>query len=154
MADFSLLAWISHFWPLFQRISHFSCQPHSHASRPTPTLAGPLCVASWPTPTPALPMTWFLLLPCFDGQARTGRSPVDMPACEKWEIQCEKWEICAIAQEKWQIQSEKWEINAISQEKWEIQVKSEKFERRKSEKFEPKVRNSGCGTILSEKFEP
>ncbi len=98
---------------LLQQISHFSSWPHSHSGRPL------LCRQPAPL-TPTLPMAW--LLPCFWHVLTAGRSPFDMPACKKWEIQ-----------------SEKWEIRAIAEEKWEIRAKSEKLARScwKSEKFEP-----------------
>ncbi len=74
-SNFSLLATFPVKFSLFQRISHSSSRPHSHAGRPTPTppalfvspaqyhFGPPNDIAGWPTTTPALPMTW--LIPCY-----------------------------------------------------------------------------------------
>ncbi len=83
VSNFSLFATIPAKFSLFQPAPLPRRPAHFHASRP-------YCPAGQPN------MVTNILLACSDRLARTGRSPFDMPACEKWEIQSEKWEICTI----------------------------------------------------------
>ncbi len=133
-SNFSLLAWISHFYGAHTPISHFGLELLTCCHFSSEILTFPANFSLFqPAPLTRRPSQWHGYYHVIGMFWQAGaRRQITARHAGMQKVRNSECRLC----EKWEIQSVKWEIRAIAQEKWEIWAQTEKFARWQNPKWE------------------